>query len=622
MIFDLRSENRIQAEQIESFEKDNNDLKLGLSDFKKSYYQVKKQLESSRVQKQAHSAISKSRVDELEEKVRGFEKLQQEHQLLMSRCNSMTKTISNLEQDVAIAQTVAKNFDELVQENFQLKENIENLQKSLVETFQPPAHTIDTPSASFVNDPPKSVLSCLEECSASPRASGTWLFSGPSANSRQLKELDRENRYLKRHIDKTWGQWDRVKSDLVALVEVASSDPIETSKRRLGQALTKMERYRPAKAYPNFKRASIQQILIDDRPAITSNEMTSTSSSSPSCFDNSSIAKPTTLPVFPSPLTYDNSSKGITPGSPPIAPEESKRQISISDCTSETGSVLDLNLTEADPSLTCPSETAHDSSSHLAAIDEATSTPEPASSRTSIPSYLARRANRKAGVRSIKKVSFMDLSSETLAQTPDAFGSQPPPSPLPTQPSVSETASSSSTSSRVTANPSEEASQSPLFSPNQLQIGDVPSHALLWRANHPPTSNRTSESDSNSQLTRENSTSESHALLVFYAIAAYFLTYWTSTQGSQKTITSSQESSQGPSSSKETHRTLRSSRNRTRSTTESRGLRHPTSPPPYVSDQEEGKSEAEEENGYGDNSLLLLKFWFEMLVMGGSNSKE
>lgn len=639
-LFDLRSEVRVQVEQIDNLEKEKKDLQSDLMNYKKLYFQTKKQFESTKSQKSQIMVTNKSQLEELEETLKNYQASHLEHQDLITRCNTMTKTISNLEKDVAIAQSVAKNFDELVQENFQLKENIESLQKSLAETYQPQSTScLDFSQGNRLNtELSGSNFSVPEENSLGQTQNSGGLFPlrhETTATSRQLKELEKENRYLKRHIDKTWGQWDRVKGDLVDLINYGFNDAVGVSQQRLGSILLRMDRYRPAKAYPTFKRASIQQVLIDDRPALSSNENSSFASpalchmasldlnSSNISSNTSSITTPTTLKMVISGSTTPNTTSESQEQEeiPAKISEDTLTEINNlkaftvkSDVQSEYTDQFLENLASTPTSL--KSFTAMQPLCELSGSSIDTSLSETVDSRSklnsssnmSTQSYLARRALKKSGPRVIKKVSFSGLyENENGATTRESVDSSfilssqlnSPPLPLP--------------------NAIEAVSEPPTRPPldNLLKIGEVPSFDTITRLNeialkaYSSTHDNTIKSPKSVKIAPPRpKESKSYVLLIVYAVAACIFTFWTSpTKEPLLMDTASLRDEE----EKEKDNILENVTRRSNS--------QPSSNQGYevrLNQNAESSQGGITQVNYRDNSNVFLKFWVEMLLLGGA----
>ncbi|KAI0235557.1 hypothetical protein L0F63_005965 [Massospora cicadina] len=555
LLFGLRSELRDQTDQIETLELDNSQLRLELSDLKASHLRTKRQLEASHLERLDGSA-SKSRIAELEELVRGYETSQLDHASLASRCNAMAKTIANLERDVAIAQSVAKNFDALVQENLQLKESVEALQRSLVEATMPPEESRGArPRSSSKSD-----LSSVDE--GYPRSSGGWMFAGFAANPRHVKELERENRYLKRHIDKTWAQWDRVKGDVAALVEAAAHEPTASSRRRLGQAITRMERYRPTKAYPNFKRASIQQVLIDDRPAMPTCDLLAPASP-PAAMGGEALLKSAPSPPAASDTGASDTSPqelGSTSGAKPAG-------IDSEPPSESSGPPADVKPPAAERGLSRAPETL-----------------------SALPAYLARRANRKA-CRSVKKLTLAEAPPKT-----DTFDARPVVGP-PTRGGWMD-ATGLEVCDQVSA------ATLPASTAQPQKFDDVPSRTPLG-----PTSTGSGANPAGEARALPTRGPGSYVVLILYAVAAYFLTYWTSTS----------DGSNSPSRASVSTKPRRGSPS-------PRSCLGPSPDSRVACDPDSAEPELGWEFDAGGAAYRghtkLLKFWFERLVLGGTYPYE
>ncbi|KAI9296927.1 hypothetical protein K502DRAFT_323526 [Neoconidiobolus thromboides FSU 785] len=264
-----------QQTKVSILEKEQADDKESLNHYKKLYFQKKKQYEEAIHSNKKEAEIKKLKIEELENGLKAMRAVNLEYQTLILQANSMKKRIAALEKDVQIAQSVAKNFDEVVQENYQMKILVENLQKSLSEANSAPI----PPSTREVEDytPKEEIGNPLELPQDNLTILNNFNPINEKMTAKAMKELERENKYLKRNIEKTWSQWDKLKFGFLKIPGLEAN--VKSSQINVKELLNKMEMHRPNKAFPVFQRASIQHVIIDDRPFLSPTELSEMSRS-------------------------------------------------------------------------------------------------------------------------------------------------------------------------------------------------------------------------------------------------------------------------------------------------------------------------------------------------------
>lgn len=352
-----------------------------MQNLRNRYSSLKDQSDSLKNQYQKSLAEVNQQKSIIEEHEYFIQKLENEKGTLNTELKLQLQLSESRDRDLFIAQNMSKDYDSLRLQNNTLIANINYLKNCLAHQLPSDlsarVSTIDFTNPK-INELPtlKAILDTKKNESdpnLSQGAANSHLLSKmPSesslrslneqsitsssnnqASSRKVKELEKETKYLKRHIDKTWRQWDQVKEELFSLVEeiqtnvnsksnnapqaqylptpdcqsipnssVSDStvshpnlDPIANlsqsnlessskphsaeSQPDLGNqindnntsfsdnsdissalakykdkfkemegAIFKMERHRPAKAFPHFQRGSIQLVNIDERTAL------------------------------------------------------------------------------------------------------------------------------------------------------------------------------------------------------------------------------------------------------------------------------------------------------------------------------------------------------------------
>ncbi|KXN69107.1 hypothetical protein CONCODRAFT_18585 [Conidiobolus coronatus NRRL 28638] len=356
-----------------------------LQNLRNRYSSLKDQSDSLKSQYQKSLVEINQQKSIIEEHEYFIQKLENEKGTLNTELKLQLQLSESRDRDLFIAQNMSKDYDSLRLQNNTLIANINYLKKCLAHQLPSDlsdrVSTIDftnpkinelptlkaildtkkndsdsnlsqsaTNSHSLSKMPSESSLKSLNEQSATSS-------SNNQVSNRKVKELEKETKYLKRHIDKTWRQWDQVKEELFSLVEeiqfnlnskpnnapqaqylptpdsqsipnstapdsivsqpnldpavnlaqsgerseIESSNKLHSTEsqpdssnqindsntsfsdnsdlssalskykdkfKEMEGAIFKMERHRPAKAFPHFQRGSIQLVNIDERTAL------------------------------------------------------------------------------------------------------------------------------------------------------------------------------------------------------------------------------------------------------------------------------------------------------------------------------------------------------------------